>query len=457
MKLACLLLSACLWLLCGVAETAQLSAADAPRPNVVFLLTDDQRFDAMGCAGNPVVRTPHLDRLAAGGVLFRNSFATTSICATSRASFLCGQYARRHGVHDFRTPLKPETFANSYPMLLRKNGYKTAFVGKWGVGGELPRKEFDYWNGFAGQGRYFYPNDPLHMTQRIQNNVQGFLDTVDQQQPFCLAVSFKAAHVQDRAPQPFQPDPRYESLYDELTIAPLAKADPRHFAALPEFLRTSEGRVRWERRFATPEMYQKSVKDYYRLVTGIDRVVGAVVEQLQRQQLADNTVIIFTSDHGFFLGEYGLAGKWLMHEESIRTPLLVWDPRLPKEAKGTAREEMALNIDIAPTILDFAGIDIPRSMQGKSLLPLVRGEKVNWRQEWFYEHLFEHARIPKSEGVRTARWKYIRYIESEPVYEELYDLSQDPAELRNLAALAESRAQLEELRGRWRTLREELR
>ncbi len=310
-------------LLCVAMQFSELRAAEVDRPNIIFLLTDDQRFDAMGCAGNTIIQTPHLDALAAEGVRFRNSFATTSICATSRATFLCGQYARRHGVHNFNTPLQPETFANSYPVLLRKNGYRTAFVGKWGVGGDLPTEAFDHWDGFAGQGRYFYPDDPLHMTQRLQNSTAKFLDTVDEKQPFCLAVSFKAAHVQDRAPRPFQPDPRYESLYTDVTIPNLNKADPKYFDALPEFLRTSEGRVRWGRRFATPEMYQKSVKDYYRLITGIDRVVGAVVEQLQRQKLADNTVIIFTSDHGFFLGECGLAGKWLMHEESIRTPLLV--------------------------------------------------------------------------------------------------------------------------------------
>lgn len=433
-----------------------LAAAEARRPNIIFLLSDDQRFDALGCAGNPIVQTPHLDKLAGDGVLFRNSFATTSICAVSRTSFLTGQYERRHHVGNFSTPLSPKAFAQTYPALLRRSGYRTGFVGKWGVGGPLPEKEFDHWDGFSGQGRYFYKGDPVHQTQKIEASAARFLKTATADQPFCLALSFKAAHVQDRAPRPFQPDPRYESLYSDVVIPELKKADPKYHAALPEFIRTSEGRVRWERRFATPEMYQKSVKDYYRLVTGIDRVVGSIVAQLRQQDLADNTVIIFTSDHGFFLGEYGLAGKWLMHEESIRTPLLVHDPRLPKSARGQKRDEMVLNIDIAPTILQLAGVSRPEVMQGSSLLPLIQGKAVDWRNEWFYEHLFVHARIPKTEGVRTTRWKYIRYVESTPLYEELYDLQADPNELDNLATGTDHKARLEKMRGRWQALRTEL-
>jgi len=443
--------------LCLFTLTCDLQAADVKRPNIIFLLTDDQRFDALGCMGNPIIQTPRLDNLAAEGVLFRNSFATTSICATSRATFLCGQYARRHGVHDFRITLKPETFANTYPMLLRKSGYRTAFIGKWGVGGELPKDAFDHWDGFAGQGRYFYEGDPVHMTQKLEESAQKFLKTATADAPFCMAMSFKAAHVQDRAPRPFQPDPRYESLYRDVTIPPAPKSAEKYFNGLPDFLQTSEGRVRWERRFATPEMYQNSVKDYYRLVTGIDRVVGSIVDQLKEQELFDNTVIIYTSDHGFFLGEYGLAGKWLMYEESIRTPLLIYDPRLPQSARGKIRDEMVLNIDVAPTILAFAGVDIPEQTQGHSLVPLVEGKTVPWREEWFYEHLFPHPKIPKSEGVRTERWKYIRYVETEPPHEELYDLQNDPQEVNNLVGSNEHAETLNELRARWQALREELR
>lgn len=435
----------------------EASAAEARRPNIIFLLTDDQRFDSMGCVGNPIVQTPHLDRLAEGGVLFRNSFATTSICAVSRASFLTGQYERRHGVGDFRTPLGPEAFAKTYPVLLRRAGYRTGFVGKWGVGGELPKEEFDYWDGFAGQGRYFYQGDPVHMTQKLEQSAAQFLSSANADQPFCLAVSFKAAHVQDRDPRPFQPDPRYESLYADVRIPAVDKSDPKYFEALPEFLRNSEGRVRWGRRFVTPEMYQNSVKDYYRLVTGIDRVVGSISTQLAQQGLADNTVIIFTSDHGFFLGEYGLAGKWLMYEESIRTPLIIHDPRQPESVRGKRRDEMVLNIDIAPTILQLAGVDIPKSVQGVSLLPLVEGKTVPWRDDWFYEHRFAHPRIPKSEGVRTHRYKYIRYIESNPLHEELYDLKKDPAEKVNLVGNAKYEMELAKLRRQWQAYREELR
>ncbi len=442
---------------CWFSVVHELHAADVARPNIIFLLTDDQRFDTLGAMGNPIIQTPNLDRLAAGGVLFRNSFATTSICATSRASYLTGQYARRHGVHDFRTTLSPEAMANTYPMLLRANGYRTAFVGKWGVGGKLPKEDFDYWDGFAGQGRYFYPDDLVHMTQKMEDGAVQFLKTAKADEPFCLAVSFKAAHCQDGDPHPFQPDHRYDDLYSDVTIPTVPKTEPAVFEKLPEWLQASEGRVRWEIRFATPEMYQDSVKDYYRLITGVDRVVGTIVEQLREQDLLDNTVIIYTSDHGFFLGEFGLAGKWLMYEESIRTPLLIYDPRAPQSARGKIRDEMVLNIDIAPTILQLADVKPPATMQGQSLVPLIDGETVPWRDEWFYEHLFPHARIPKSEGVRTARWKYIRYVESDPLREELYDLETDPQELVNLAGDDQHQKTLTDMRQRWARLREDLR
>lgn len=444
-------------LACAAVTGTEAHAADATRPNIIFLLSDDQRFDTLGSMGNPIIQTPHLDQLAAEGVLFRNSFATTSICATSRASFLTGQYARRHGVHDFRTILSPEAFANTYPMLLRESGYRTAFIGKWGVGGKLPAENFDYWDGFAGQGRYFYPDDPVHITQKLEESAVKFLKTAKADEPFCLAMSFKAAHCQDGDPHPFQPDHRYDALYNDVTIPTVPKTEPAVFENLPEWLQTSEGRVRWQIRFATPEMYQKSVKDYYRLITGLDRVVGTIVAQLREQNLLDNTVIIYTSDHGFFLGEYGLAGKWLMYEESIRSPLLIYDPRLPQAARGKIREEMVLNIDIAPTIVELADVKRPDTMQGASLVPLLNGESPEWREEWFYEHLFPHKRIPKSEGVRTARWKYIRYVESDPLREELYDLQADPQELDNLAGNAQHQSALTDMRQRWERLREDLR
>ena len=450
-----LLFALATWFLSPVAPAARAAvearASDetAPRPNIIFLLSDDVRYDALGAAGNTIIETPHLDRLAAEGTLFTEAFCTTSICATNRASILTGQYARRHGVHDFRTPLAAEQFAQSFPGLLRKGGYQLGFVGKWGVGGALPKDRYDFWRGFAGQGRYFAKPDAPHLTHQLGDAAIEFLDGASPKRPFCLQVSFKAAHVQDSDPWPFQPDPRYESLYRDVIIPRPVTATEAAFKALPEFLQTSEGRRRWQNRFADEAMFQKSVKDYYRLISGVDDVVGRIVRRLRERNLADNTVIIYTSDHGFFLGEHGLAGKWFMYEESIRIPLLIYDPRSPDALRGRRAGETVLSIDVAPTILALAGIEPPAAMQGESLVPLVRGQKPPWRDAFFYEHLFEHPRIAKSEGVRTPRWKYVRYVELEPVYEQLFDLANDPRELVNLVGDERYSLRLEEMRRRW--------
>jgi arylsulfatase A-like enzyme len=397
--------------------------------------------------GNPIVQTPNLDALAADGVVFDNAFATTSICCSSRASIITGQYTRRHKIWSFNQPLSPEAFAKTFPALLRANGYRTGFVGKWGIGGKMPAEEFDFWAGFPGQGRY-YEGDKPHVTRRLAEKTQEFLAGCSADQPFCLQMSFKAAHCQDGADWQFQHDHAYDDLYKDQRIEPPTTATEEDFARLPKFLRESEARVRWKVRFNGDEMYQKSVKDYYRLITGVDRVIGEFVDTLRRKGLADNTVIIFTADQGFYLGDYGLAGKWYMHEPSIRIPLIVHDPRLPKELRGTRLSQMALTLDLAPTILDLAGIAVPDVMQGRSLVPLTEGEEVEWRDDWLYEHLFKHARIPKSEGVRTGDWTYVRYVDFEPVYEELYNLKTDPLERKNLADVPEFKKKLTQLRKR---------
>jgi len=426
---------------------------DAP-PHIVFFLTDDMRYDAMGCAGNPVVRTPHIDQLASEGMLFRNSFVTTSICMTSRASILTGQYERRHGISDFNMPLGEEAFAQTYPALLRKAGYYTGFVGKWGLGGALPKEQFDYFTGYTGQGRYFEEGDPEHLTRKLTRQALAFLEEAPADRPLLLCISYKAPHCQDRAERQFPPDPAYETLYRDATIPVPASATPDAFASLPEFLQRSEGRTRWERRFATPEMYQATVKDYYRLVTGVDVSVGTILDRLKQAGLDARTVVIFTSDNGFFLGEHGLAGKWFMYEESIRVPLIVRDPRVPAAARGRQVDAMALNIDVAPTILALAGLDAPDAMQGRSLASWLRGGSPDWRKEFFYEHTFDFRdRIPPCEGVRTTRYKYIRYVNADPVHESLFDLEQDPHELNNLAGDPALSAVLDELRESWRQWR----
>ena len=229
-------------------------------------------------------------------------------------------------------------------------------------------------------------------------------------------------------------------------------ADPRYVSQLPLSVQRSEGRRRWGVRFSTPELYQTSVKNYYRLITGVDRAVGQAMAALERAGLDDNTVVIYTSDNGFYLAEHGLAGKWFMHEESIRVPFIVRDPRLPRARAGSRVSEMTLNIDLAPTMLARGGAEIPASMQGRDVSPLLRGDGSGWRRDWFYEHRFRHnGWIPATEGVRTDRWKYTRYIDENPAFEELFDLRQDPREKSNLA----TRPEREALLGRLRRRREE--
>jgi arylsulfatase A-like enzyme len=435
---------------------SQAAAAEtAKRPNIVFLLTDDQRWDTLGCMGNRIVQTPNIDRLASQGVVFDHCFVTTAICMTSRASIFTGQYAARHGICDFQTSLTAAQLAETYPAQLKKAGYHIGFIGKWGVG-TPPRDLFDYDKGFPGQGKYFQKigGKTVHLNELMGDQATEFLGQTPKDQPFCLSVSFKAPHVQDNDPRQFLYEPRLESLYQGATIPAAPLSDPAFFDALPEFYRTSENRVRWQLRFATPEMYQRSVKAYYRLISGVDDVVGRIVQKLRETGAADNTIIIYIGDNGFYLGERGLAGKWFAHEVSIRVPLVVYDPRLASEQRGKHCDATVLNIDMAPTMLAMAGLDAPAAMQGKSLMPLVHGEKPEWRTEFFYEHLFRHPKIPRSEGVRDERYKYIRYLDINPPCEELYDLKADPEEAHNLAGCTVHAASLQRMRQKWEQWRE---
>lgn len=450
-----------LFILIACQPTLALAANDSnSKPNILFLLTDDHRFDALGCMGNRIIQTPNIDRLAQEGVLFTNAFCTTSICSISRASILSGQYARRHGINDFATMFTPQAFAETFPMQLRKHGYRIGFLGKWGVGRDLPKDQYDFWGGFPGQGRYFEPGRDKHMTRHLGDRALEFLDGCEPGKPFCLQISFKAAHCQDGEPWPFQPDPRFQSLYhdDFIPDPPTESAstglpEGHSFSILPPFLKTSEARDRWYVRFAKRPLYQKSVKDYYRLISGVDAVVGELRAKLQEKGLADNTVIIFTGDNGFYLGDRGLAGKWFPHEESIRLPLILFDPALSKDLHGQ-RDVLALNIDVAPTILDYAGVPIPATMQGQSLRPVVENKHEEWRDDFYYEHRLKHPKIPSSEAVRNRRWKYVEYL-VEPRYVELFDLESDPHELRNLAEDPAYSERLAELRNRLQELRQQ--
>ena len=434
-----------------------LAARDAQRqrPNVIFLLADDMRHDAAGFAGNTRIQTPHLDRLAGQSAVFQNAFVTTAICAVSRASIFSGQYARRHGINDFATRFTDQQWAQSYPALLRTNGYRVGFIGKFGVGNIAPTNTFDYWDGFNGQGRYLRKDDPnYHMTGDMGDSALRYLSQKDDR-PFCLSISFKAPHAQDNAVRQFPPDPRDEHLYVDQTFPASPSVSEEAFNKLPAFVQKSEGRTRWKMRFANSEMRQQTIRDYYRLISGIDREVGRVRAELEKRGLARNTIIIFTSDHGFYLGEHGLAGKWFMHEESIRIPLVVYNPAAERQVKPA---QTVLNIDMAPTILDYAGIEIPPGMQGRSLRSIAASQSPSsWRDDFYYEHHFSAGgRIPDSEGVRNGQWKYIRYTAHEPLVEQLYNHQADPFELNDLSGDPDHQATLEKLRHRWAEFRVQL-
>ncbi len=370
----------------------------------------------------------------------------SAICAPNRACILTGQYAARHGLWDFDRELTAEQLAQTYPALLKRAGYRTGFIGKYGVGKPPGKDLLDFNKAFAGQGNFVIEKDgkTLHLTSVMADQAEEFLAGCRSDQPFQLSISFKAPHVQDspsvKSDQfPFDPHPEIANLYRDIDIPLPPTATQAYFDRWPDFLKNSESRSRWAVRYWGPQRTQDSLKGYYRLISGVDAAVGRIIEKLQTTGFADNTIIIFTSDHGQYLGDYGFAGKWYPHEVSIRVPLIVYDPRLPADRQGVRTEDFALSIDLAPTMLDFAGIGIPDAMQGRSLVPVVRGQTpADWRTDYYYEHHFVPAAgwnmsIPRNEGIRTPRWKYIQYIDSDPLFEEMYDLDADQHETTNLA------------------------
>jgi len=457
-----------MWFGFALCATASLCGAEPQvRPNILFVLTDDQRWNTLGCMGDTNILTPNIDRLAQQGVLFQNHFVTTSICCCSRASIFTGQYMRRHGIEGFGQPFTSAQWAETYPALLRQNGYRTGFIGKFGVGDDPAVKamadKFDYWRGVPGQGgKYFInPNDlnRTHETKKFGDDALEFISSTSANQPFCLSLSFTAPHARDTMPhlEQYQPDDRDRSLYTGVMIPEPVTDNPDYFAKLPKSVQNSEGHRRWLWRFDTPEHYEISVKNYYRLISGIDREVGRIMAELEKGGLASNTVVIYTSDNGYFLGDRELSDKFFMYEEGLRDPLIVFDPREPAANRGRSETAMTLNIDFAPTMLALAGVTPPAGMQGRSLIPLVENQRpADWRTEFFYEHHTFPKIIPPSEGVRTERYSYIRWINEKPLVEELFDLKNDQLEGHNLAAKPEFEQTLTQLRARWEKYRDEL-
>ncbi|RYG18454.1 MAG: DUF4976 domain-containing protein [Chitinophagaceae bacterium] len=437
-----------------------IHASAQQKPNIIFILTDDHRADAMGVAGNKIIKTPNLDQLATKGVYFKNSYVTTSICCISRASLLTGQYKSRHQINDFKTDLSADALQQTYPILLKKAGYKIGFVGKYGVGLNHPIAEFDFWScSKKEQPEYFFKDkqgNKIHNTDSVGHDIELFLDKFGKQGPFCLSVGFKAPHELDGKPPKFPTQERFDDLYKTSIIPQPETAAPKYWNSFPDFFRTdlNVARERWIPLFSTPELYQQTVKNYYRLITGVDEAVGKMVAQLRKLGLEKNTIIIFMGDNGFYLGEHGLEGKWYGHEESIRVPLIVYDPRLPATKNGKTNLKMALNIDIAPTILSAAGLQTPKIMQGKNLFDVIN-YKIPERKEFFYEHTYSKSpKIPNVEGIVTNDFKYMIYTEHN--YEELYSIKADPKEKINLASDPRYLTKLKELRKQYKVQKKEV-
>jgi arylsulfatase A-like enzyme len=285
-----------------------------------------------------------------------------------------------------------------------------------------------------------------------------FFEQAPRDKPFCLSISFKAPHVQDEDPRQYLPSADTLSLYDGVTIPPISRAGTDDIKRFPIAIQRSESRHRWGVRFATPELYQASMKGYYALISGTDGAVGSMRKKLDELGLADNTIIIYSADHGIFNGEHGLAGKWYGHEESIRIPLIIYDPRLPENMRGKRRQAMTLNIDLNPTIIKMAGLKTSQATQGQDLGKLLHEDQHDGRPVWFFEHHFPfRGWIPSSEGIRTRRWKYVRYTDSAAPHEELYDLEHDKFETNNLIGQAEYAHQQRILTGYWQRWRDSLR
>jgi len=462
-KIFLLLLSAPAFVFLSFKSSVAQSQNETSRPNIIFLLTDDQRFDALGAMGNTIIQTPNMDKLAKAGILFKNAYVTTSICCVSRASILTGQYESRHHIDDFTTNLSAQAIEKTYPSLLKKAGYHLGFIGKFGVGTKPPEYLFDYFvnTEAGGKSQPDYINigkngEAVHDTDTIGNAINHFLDQYSNKEPFCLSVSFKAPHEQDGDPPTYIIQSRYKDYYKDVTIPSPETANPKYWDQLPDFFRTEDnfGRQRWRGLFGTPELYQENVKNYYRLITGVDDVIGNMMNKLQQLGITEKTIIILMGDNGMFLGEHGLEGKWYGYDESIRVPMFIYDPTSPKKIQHYTASQIALNIDIAPTILSMAHVPVPTEMQGENLLDIVQS-KIPERKQFFYQHYFLGSpHIPKVEGVVGKQFKYMNYIEHN--YEELFDIKNDPHETLNLANNPKYKAKLEEMRKKYKEMKKEV-
>lgn len=429
-----------------------LAQGKSQRPNIIFILTDDHRADAMGFAGNKIIQTPEMDKLAKEGIYFKNAFVTTPICAASRASILTGLYERTH-LYTFQQGNLKQGYADmSYPALLKKAGYYTGFYGKFGV--EYPHfnklfdegENYDRNTKYKDRRGYFYKTlgqDTVHLTRYTSQKAMDFISKAPTDKPFCLSLSFSAPHAHDPALDQYFWQPELDTMYQHVTIPPPIMSSDADFMAQPEYVRKGENRTRWLWRFDTPEKYQKSVKGYYRMISGVDLEIGKIRKLLVAKGIDKNTIIILMGDNGYFLGERQFADKWLMYDQSLRVPMIIYDPR---NLKPRVIKDEVLNIDIAPTIFGFAGVKAPNAWQGINLANYTQSQApAKSRLEFLCEHLWKVDIIASSEGYRTKKWKYFRYRD-DLKHEELYDLLRDPMEKNNLANQEKYQSVLVEMR-----------
>lgn len=461
-----------------------LGAAALKRPNIVFFLTDDHAAQAIGCYGSQLMKTPNLDRIAKAGMRFDYCFCTESLCAPSRAAILTGKYGHITGGMAWqRYDRKHKTF----PEYLQQAGYQMAMIGKYHLGQDPPG--FDYYDILPGQGRY---HNPEFISKAGKHTVEGhvsdvvvdlaltWLEARAADQPFCICINDKATHM------PWRPAKRFESLFagesipepptlhtDHASRAPVAKMS---WLRVEELLRWQErdwGKVPagFSEKEARSRIYQQYMKHYLGCVAGIDHNVGRVLDWLDRNGLTRDTIVIYSSDQGFFLGEHGWFDKRWMMEESLRMPLLVQYP--PLVEPGSECRALVQNIDFAPTLLDLAGVDVPSDIQGRSLRPLLAGKgPADWRKAIYYHCYIDEYGIPPQYGIRTDRWKLVHYqgtVRSDdgtalgtpnimrPVDQwELFDLTNDPAETTNLYNSRDAQNTIAQLKKQLAALQETL-
>ena len=433
------------------------SAISSDRPNIVFFFADDQTTNTLGCYGNEVIQTPHIDALADQGTLFRNAFVSHSICWVSRTTILSGLTGRGYRTRGNPELARPDAVNTLYSDLLREAGYRTGYFGKWHAKMPQGYKPEDHFDAYEAIFRNpFYKEMPdgslRHETELIVDKGIEFIKSQPKGQPFAVNMWFNACHAEDSDRRPgigHFPWPRaVDGMYEDIEIAPPRLNDPAIFEAQPDFLKTTINRERYFWRWNTPEKYQTNIRAYYRMVSGIDGAIGRFVAALEEEGLSDNTIIVYSADNGFHMGNRGFAGKWSHYEESLRVPLIIYDPRVSNRRKGQETELQALNLDLPSTFLDWAGVEIPERYQGRSLKDIIeKGSQRNWREDTFHEHFAVRRRIPAFEGIRNDRYKYVRYID-EGNREFLHDLEKDPDELVNLADDPEYATVLRTMRSR---------